>query len=75
MIDFLLEWKRTDDLLDEVIIFRGEVRASDLERLRLNSFDRALLADISRDSKAGPADHLLGLEMIFRRHAEQVPNG
>lgn len=73
-MDFLLERKRTDDMLDEVIAFRGEVRMSDLAKLRLSAFDRALLEDISGDTKATPADHLLGLEMIFRRQAEQVPN-
>lgn len=73
-MDFLIERKRTDDMMDEVISFRGEVRMSDLARLRLSSFDRALLEDISGDTKATGADFLLGLEMIFRRHAEQVPN-
>jgi len=61
-------------MLDEVISFRGEVRTSDLIRLRLSNFDRALLEDINGDARATPADYLLGLEMIFRRHAEQVPN-
>ena len=73
-MDFLLERKRTEDMLDEVISFRGEVRTSDLIRLRLSNFDRALLEDINGDARATPADYLLGLEMIFRRHAEQVPN-
>lgn len=71
---FLLERKRADDMHDDVISFRGEVRISDLVRLRLNAFDRALLEDINGDTKATSADYLLGLEMIFRRHAEQVLN-
>lgn len=73
-MDFLLERKRTEGMLDEVISFRGEVRTSDLIRLRLSNVDRALLEDINGDAKATPADFLLGLEMIFRRYAEQVPN-
>lgn len=73
-MEFFLERKRTDDLLDEVISFRGEVRASDLIHLRLNGPDRALLDDINGDTSATHADYLLGLEMLFRRHAEQTPN-
>lgn len=73
-MNFLIKKKRTDNLLDEVISFRGEVRASDLLRLRLDGFDRSLLHDINGDTKATPADYLLGLEMLFRRHAEQTPN-
>ena len=73
-MDFYLERKHTDDRLDEVISFRGEVRMSELSRLRLNKLDRALLDDVGADEKATPADYLLTLEMIFRRHAEQAPN-
>lgn len=73
-MDFYLEQKYTDDRMDKVISFRGEVRMSDLERLRLNMLDRALLNDVGGDEKATPADYLLTLEMIFRRHAEQSPN-
>lgn len=73
-MDFVIERKRTNDMLDEVISFRGEVRHSDLMRMRLSNFDRAILEDISGDANATPADYLLGLEMLFRRHAEQVPN-
>lgn len=68
-MEFLLEKRRTDDMLDEVISFRGEVRMRDLAKLRLSAFDRALLEDISGDMEATPADYLLGLEMIFRRQA------
>ncbi len=73
-MDFYLERKHTDDRMDEVISFRGEVRMSDLARLRLNGLDHALLDDVGGDEKATPADYLLTLEMIFRRHAEQAPN-
>lgn len=73
-MNFVLERKRTADMLDEIISFRGELRASDLLRLPLSAFDRALLEEISGDTKAEPADYLLGLEMIFRRYAEQLPN-
>ena len=73
-MDFYIERKHTDDRMDEVISFRGEVRMSDLARLRLNVLDHALLDDVGGDEKATPADYLLTLEMIFRRHAEQTPN-
>lgn len=73
-MDFFLERKPSDTMLDEVISFRGEVRASDLLKLRLDPLDRSLLDDVGGDSKATPADYLLALEMIFRRFAEQTPN-
>lgn len=73
-MEFLFERKRTDDMLDDVISFRGEVRSSDLMRLRLDAFDRALLENISSDTNAKAADCLLCMEMIFRRYAEQMPN-
>lgn len=73
-MEFFIERKYTEYMADEVISFRGEVRMSDLARLRLNMLDRALLNDVGRDEKSTPADYLLTLEMIFRRHAEQEPN-
>ena len=73
-MNFYIERKHTDDRMEEVISFRGEVRMSDLVRLRLNELDRALLDDVGADGKATPADYLLTLEMIFRRHAEQTLN-
>ena len=73
-MDFFLECKRTDDRLDEVISFRGEVRHSDIVRLRLTGIDRALLDDVGGDPKATPSDFLLTLEMLFRRNEEQATN-
>ena len=70
-MDFYIERKSTDNHLDEIISFCGSVKMIDLACLRLNQFDWALLEDISSDTKATPADYLLGLEMVFRRHAEQ----
>jgi hypothetical protein len=66
---FRIERKHTSDYMDEVISFRGEVRMSDLLPLRMDSFDLALLQDIDSDKKATAADYLLGLEMLFRKHA------
>lgn len=53
------------------ISFRGSIEAVDLVKLKLDRLDRALLDDVGSDGKATPADYLLALEMLFRRHAEQ----
>lgn len=61
----------TDDHSEEVITFNGELKLREIENLRLNELDRALLDDVGSDAKASPADCLLLLEMLFRRSAEQ----
>lgn len=53
--------------LTGTITFNGSVTLREIVQLDL---DRLELAQISEPAKA-PADHLLDLEMIFRRHAEQ----
>jgi hypothetical protein len=52
------------------IKFSGEYTPSELADLNLTEFDSALLREIN--SNPSPADLLLGLEMIFRRHEEQT---
>lgn len=74
-MDFCLKRERSEDAMDETISFHGEIRMSELARLRLNTLDRALLFDVCEDEKATPADYLLVLEMIFRRSAEQATAG
>lgn len=54
-----------------VVSFHGEFSEMDLAKLQLDGLDRKLLDDVGGDEKATPADYLLALEMIFRRHAEQ----
>lgn len=71
-INFFFERKHSDDFGDEVISFCGEVRISELLSLLLNDLDLALLDDVGRDRRASPADLLLALEMIFRRHEQKV---
>jgi hypothetical protein len=54
------------------IKFYGEIDYADLARLRLDGMDRALLNDVDSDPEASAADYLLALEVIFRRHAQQL---
>jgi len=58
-----------DENFDEVIEFRGKILVSDISKLKLNSFDHKLLDE---DTQKSAADHLLLLEMLFRRHQEQL---
>jgi hypothetical protein len=57
--------KPTNDMIDEVISFRGEIRMSEVRDLKLNKLDRLLMG-----SGSSSADHLLALEMLFRRGDE-----
>lgn len=66
MPKFLIE---RDDLRG-VIRFHGEFPTSALASLRLDPLDRTLLLDAHTGKTA--ADHLLVLEMLFRRYAESV---
>jgi hypothetical protein len=54
------------------LTFSGEVTDDDLAELRLTDFDQALIRDVEGDPTAHAADFLLVLEMLFRRHKEQV---
>lgn len=65
MPKFLIE---RDDLRG-VIRFHGEFPTSALASLDLDRLDRALLTDAPTNKNA--ADHLLVLEMLFRRYSEQ----
>lgn len=48
--------------------FRGRFDLRDIEALRLDRLDRAVIEGVSDASS--PEDCLLALELIFRRHAE-----
>jgi hypothetical protein len=50
--------------------FSGVVHGTDFARLRLDSFDRSLIADCEGEGRSA-ADWLLALETIFRRMREQ----
>lgn len=63
-----------NDDVTRTIRFSGELSVSEIERLDLRSLDRALLRDVDRDSAATAADHLLVLEMLYRRSAERASN-
>lgn len=52
------------------LLFSGAVSATDFARLRLDNFDRALLADCQGEGRSA-ADWLLALETVFRRMREQ----
>jgi hypothetical protein len=52
------------------LLFSGRVSATNFARLRLDNFDRALLADCEGTGRTA-ADWLLALETIFRRMREQ----
>lgn len=51
---------------DARLEFRIILDDSDFANLRLDDFDRAVLADCSQPEST-PADRLLALELIFRR--------
>lgn len=53
------------------LVFNGVFTASDFMRMRLDHFDRALLADCDGPD-CSAADKLLALEMLFRRAGEQL---
>ncbi len=57
--------------LDGSVTFRGRIERNDIERIRLDHFDRLLLDDCNR-LESSAADRLLALEMIFRRLQEQT---
>lgn len=50
--------------------FRGRFNLRDIEALRLDRLDRAVIEGVSAASP--PEDCLLALELIFRRHAESL---
>lgn len=54
---------------EDVIRFRGEFPLRLAMTLDLDRLDRALLTDAPTNKNA--ADHLLVLEMLFRRYSEQ----
>ena len=56
------------------ISFKGSFGFNELFSLNLTPLDRALLNDVGCDTEATSADHLLVLEMIFRRHHEHSNN-
>lgn len=58
---------------EDVIRFRGEFPMRLARALDLDHLDRALLNDAPTNKNA--ADHLLVLEMLFRRYAESVRPG
>lgn len=74
-VNFYCERKRSPDTFDEVFTFRGEVRESDLLKIKLDPLDRAVINDVGSDPKASAADFLLALEILFRRHTEQNSAG
>ena len=53
-----------------MVEFRGTISMGELARLQLDPLDRALMREVEEDPNATPADYLLVLEMLFRRHAE-----
>jgi hypothetical protein len=57
---------------DRVFTFSGEVTFSDLENLVLSDFDIALMDDASSGKEVAWSEYLLVLEMIFRKHEEQM---
>ena len=59
---------------DQTLKFAGEIPADVFVSLDLDRRDFGLLREVSKGSKRGmsAADHLLALEMLFRRHAEQT---
>ena len=63
---FVIERKQSDDTLDDVISFHGEVCSIDLMRLNLCKFDRVILDNAIGCIGANASDHLMVLEMIFR---------
>ena len=50
--------------------FRGRFNLRDIEAMRLDRLDRAVIEGVSAASP--PEDCLLALELIFRRHAESL---
>lgn len=60
------------DRLDRAIVFSGRITFADIEQIRLNYLDRALM---NQENDPGDplwsANNLLVLEMLFRRMAEQ----
>lgn len=56
------QFKKNGDTFE----FSGSVSAHDMQKLKLDAFDRALLNDKTESA----SDHLLVLEMIFRRHEQ-----
>lgn len=63
-----------DENFDDVIKFNGEFKLSELLKLPLNSLDRAMLNSVNSEhaGSASSADYLLLLEILFRRHEEQL---
>lgn len=59
------------DAQTDAVTFIGSFPRDELMRLRLSPPDNKVLTAGSSKS-ASPADRLLALEMIYRRHAEQV---
>lgn len=56
--------------IDGAIRFRGEIPDYCFVKLDLDEFDCALLRDVEANGRTA-ADHLLALEMLFRRYEEQ----
>jgi hypothetical protein len=70
-MDFIVS-RTLDENFNGVIRFNGEVRYDDILCLKLDKLERSCLNDILSDAKASSADHLLLLEMLFRRYEEQM---
>lgn len=50
--------------------FRGRITLREIEALKLDHLDRAVIDGLS--DRSPPEDFLLALELIFRRHAESL---
>lgn len=63
-----------DENFDDVIKFSGEFKSSELLKLPLNSLDRSILNSVNTEHAGGAssAHYLLLLEILFRRHQEQL---
>lgn len=60
------------DIVTGDLHFKGTVSATDMTSLVMDPFDRKVLDECGGPT-ATAADRLLGLELIFRRLAEQQP--
>lgn len=62
----------SDDLMNDVVHFTGEVTSTDMLRLALTPQE---LKRFNSAADASPADALSALETLFRRYEEQRANG
>lgn len=70
-MEFEISERFDPEVGDTVIEFRGRIKRCEVVPLQLDAADKALLANVGQADDTTAADHLLALEMLYRRSAEQ----